>query len=54
LSLIVSGDAKDTLLELAEEKAQYDIVFIDVNKDGYVDCFKVIFTPFAFANDQFL
>ncbi|XP_053381330.1 O-methyltransferase MdmC-like isoform X1 [Mercenaria mercenaria] len=36
------GDAKETLLKLAEEKAQYDIVFIDANKDGYVNYFKTV------------
>ncbi|XP_060569791.1 O-methyltransferase MdmC-like [Ruditapes philippinarum] len=36
------GDAKDTLLKLAEEQAQYDIVFIDANKAGYVDYFKTV------------
>lgn len=37
----IPGDAKDTLQKLAEEKAQFDFVFIDANKDGYVDYFKV-------------
>ncbi|XP_045200002.2 O-methyltransferase MdmC-like [Mercenaria mercenaria] len=36
------GDAKETLLKLAEEKAQYDVVFIDANKDGYVTYFKTV------------
>ena len=39
--LFFSGDAKDTLLTLAEEKAQYDIVFIDADKGGYLTYFKV-------------
>ncbi|XP_053381328.1 O-methyltransferase MdmC-like [Mercenaria mercenaria] len=36
------GDAKDTLLKLAEEKAQYDVVFIDANKTGYLNYFKTV------------
>ncbi|XP_053381224.1 uncharacterized protein LOC123554131 isoform X4 [Mercenaria mercenaria] len=36
------GDAKETLLKLAEEKAQYDVVFIDANKDGYLNYFKTV------------
>ncbi|XP_045199962.2 O-methyltransferase MdmC-like [Mercenaria mercenaria] len=36
------GDAKETLLKLSEEKAQYDVVFIDANKAGYVNYFKTV------------
>ena len=35
------GQAKDTLLQLAQEKQGFDIVFIDSDKPGYKEYYKV-------------
>ena len=37
-----AGPAKDTLVQLAGEKQSFDVVFIDANKDGYLEYYKVI------------
>jgi len=36
------GPAQDTLYKLKEEKAQFDLVFVDANKDGYLQYFKTV------------
>lgn len=37
------GDARNTLHQLATEKQQYDIIFIDADKTGYAGYFDAIF-----------
>lgn len=39
--LFLVGLAQETLLHLVDEKQQFDLVFIDANKDGYLEYFKV-------------
>ncbi|WAQ94910.1 MDMC-like protein [Mya arenaria] len=36
------GPAKDTLEALADEQQQFDVVFIDADKKGYIDYFKTV------------
>ncbi|KAL4219530.1 hypothetical protein ACF0H5_022106 [Mactra antiquata] len=36
------GPAQETLLQLVEEKAEFDLVFIDANKEGYTEYFKTV------------
>ncbi|XP_033735961.1 probable caffeoyl-CoA O-methyltransferase 1 isoform X2 [Pecten maximus] len=36
------GPAKDNMEKLAQEGHQFDIVFIDANKEGYMDYYKII------------
>jgi len=36
------GPAKDSLLALADEKKQFDLVFVDANKDGYKEYYQII------------
>ncbi len=35
------GDARDTLRELANQGERFDLVFIDADKDGYIDYFEL-------------
>ncbi|XP_067662101.1 O-methyltransferase MdmC-like isoform X1 [Haliotis asinina] len=36
------GHAKDTMLSLADEGQKFDFIFVDANKDSYVDYYNVI------------
>ena len=35
------GDAMDTCRKLAEDGQQFDFIFIDANKDGYIQTYDV-------------
>ncbi|XP_033736137.1 O-methyltransferase MdmC-like [Pecten maximus] len=39
---ILIGPAKGSLEQLAVERQQFDMVFIDANKEGYIDYYKII------------
>ena len=39
--LSVIGAAKESLVKLAEEKYKLDLVFIDADKTGYLEYYKV-------------
>ncbi|XP_052795068.1 probable caffeoyl-CoA O-methyltransferase 1 [Mya arenaria] len=36
------GPAKETLTTLADERQQFDVVFIDADKPGYIDYFETV------------
>ncbi|XP_033724822.1 caffeoyl-CoA O-methyltransferase 1-like [Pecten maximus] len=36
------GPAKENMEQLAKEGEQYDVIFIDANKEGYIDYYKII------------
>ncbi|XP_060072826.1 O-methyltransferase MdmC-like [Ylistrum balloti] len=39
---IMIGPATESLQQLAKERHQFDIIFIDANKEGYTDYYKII------------
>ncbi|OWF43376.1 caffeoyl-CoA O-methyltransferase-like [Mizuhopecten yessoensis] len=39
---IMIGPAKDNMEQLAQEGQKFDIVFIDANKEGYLDYYKIV------------
>ncbi|XP_060072825.1 uncharacterized protein LOC132552654 [Ylistrum balloti] len=39
---IMIGPAAESLQKLAEEGQKFDMVFVDANKDGYIDYYKII------------
>lgn len=39
---IVIGPASESLQKMAKERQQFDIVFVDANKEGYIDYYKII------------
>ncbi|OWF37110.1 uncharacterized protein LOC110440552 isoform X2 [Mizuhopecten yessoensis] len=39
---IMIGPAADSIQQLAKEKQQFDMVFIDANKEGYIHYYKII------------
>ena len=46
------GAAKDSLVKLVEEKQKFDLVFIDADKTGYLDYYKVE-SPFVINLEWF-
>lgn len=40
---IIPGPAKDTMLQLGEKGEKFDFIFMDANKDGYQEYYKIIF-----------